>query len=133
MNFKITQLEPDGKVVTYKQLEYQPVKENQLFTIEIHDDTVDVPSFYSMRVGERLKEVVGERGENYLSFEDLVKHFVASDCFANNVKVTRNNIIVDIVPNFITPRIIENIQNACLGREYTIVFDNNKLQLHISI
>lgn len=133
MNFKITQLEPDGKVVTYKQLEYQPVKENQLFTIEIHDDTVDGPSFYLMRVGKRLKEVVGDRGENFSSFEDIVKSLVSSKHFMNTVIVNRAYIVIDTVDDIVTPEMIEEVQHICLGRRYKFILNDGKMQLNISI
>ena len=133
MNFKITQLEPDGKVVTYKQLEYQPVKENQLFTIEIHDDTVDGPSFYLMRVGKRLKEVVGDRGENFSSFEDIVKSLVSSKHFMNTVIVNRAYIVIDTVDDIVTPEMIEYVQHICLGRRYKFILNDGKMQLNISI
>jgi len=144
MNFKISQHDPDGRVVTKK-----PVidsndstkffefgfshEENQVFEIEIYDETSDeVPLHYSLRVGERLKESVDERGDNYPTFQEVVKYFISSEYYMNQVKVTSSYIIVDTVADIIYPEMIEEIQHICLGRSYQII-KNQNLQLHVLI
>jgi len=145
MNFKITQHDPDGRVVTKKPVihsndstkffEFGFAHEtNQVFEIEITDETADeTPLHYSMRVGERLKESVDAHGENYSSFEELVKFFVSSKHFMNTVIVNRAYIIVDTIDDIIYPVMIEEVQHICLGRNYKFILNKGSVQLHINI
>lgn len=119
MIFKIFQLESDGKVLHKRTVNIENVK-NQLFDIEIIDDKKGKSLFYHLPTKGKLKQTVGERGENYLDLKQLVDHFTLSDRFDNDVLTNGRQLIAYRTSEYLDQETLAHIEQGCLGREYKI-------------
>ena len=130
MKLTIRQYEADGFIVNTNEVEYE-TKPNQVVGIDIENG--ENSQYYSMFMDGKLKETVGERGENYLDLHALVTHFTLSDMFDKEVLTNGRRMIVYRTSEYIDQAALTHIENGCIGREYLIERTEDKFKIVITL